>query len=81
MVFVDISAIQTIATEQGFETDIVDDSGWIFEFNKISSIGERTFCKVSRHYLGRVAFEFSSLRWLLSQALLNPTFEELKGRI
>ncbi|MCB0210800.1 MAG: hypothetical protein KDJ52_15790 [Anaerolineae bacterium] len=66
MIFVDILTIGSIAEEKGYETNFINEPGWIVEFKEANGTG--TF-KISRHYLGRVALEFSSLRWLLSQIL------------
>jgi hypothetical protein len=68
VVIVDLKHLKKIASELGYEAQFIDSDAGVLckamrEDQEVSAV---TF---SPHWLGRVAFEFCSLRWLLQEAL------------
>ncbi len=70
VVFVDAEFIEKYARDQAYDVIFLDDPNWFIELRAATGeIEEIPFFRISHHFFSRVAYEFISLKWILTESM------------
>ena len=68
VILIDFRVIEKFAESKGFTSEFIDRADISVIFTNTKDPSGQSFFAISTHFLSRVAFEFTSLEWLLNEA-------------